>query len=90
MGADVFVFAVQTCTDHDAYDPLDVAQRGFYVVPAAATRGSGYKSVGNEFVRTHATAGPIAYVELAAAIEAAGCASVVPGWLGGALRVPAA
>jgi hypothetical protein len=70
--ADVFVFAIQTCTDPASYDGLDVAQWQFYVVPAAAIRGAGYRSAGVEFVRTHATAGPITYDELAQAIEAAG------------------
>jgi hypothetical protein len=69
--ADVFVFAVQTCTDHDQHDALDVAQWQFYVVPAGAIRGAGYRSAGIEFVRTHASAGPIGFGELAAAIESA-------------------
>ncbi|HVM14406.1 MAG TPA: hypothetical protein VM287_08765 [Egibacteraceae bacterium] len=70
--ADVFVFAVQTCTDHAAYDALDVAQWEFYVVPAAAIRGAGYRSASVGFVREHANAGPIGFGELAAAIEDAG------------------
>lgn len=32
LNAHVYVFAVQTATRHDAYDPLDVAQWEFYVL----------------------------------------------------------
>lgn len=69
--ADVFVFAVQTCTDHELYDALDIDQWEFYVVPAAAIRGVGHRSVGIGFVREHAAAGPIALGQVAGAIETA-------------------
>jgi hypothetical protein len=69
--ADVFVFAVQTCTEHEAYNALDVAQWQFYVVPAGAVRGAGYRSAGIAFVRKHADAGPLDFGEVAPAIEQA-------------------
>ncbi len=33
--ADVYVFAVQTATSHDRYDPLDTSQWAFWVLPKA-------------------------------------------------------
>ena len=76
--ADVFVFAVQTCTEHDTYDALDVAQWEFYVLSAAAIRDAGTRTAGIAFVRSHASAGPIAWAELADAIEAAAESSLQP------------
>jgi hypothetical protein len=68
--ADLFVFAVQTCRDHATYDALDVAQWEFYVVPAAAVRDSGQKSVSVAWVRRQTD--PVPFADLASAIEAAG------------------
>ena len=68
--ADVFVFAVQTCKEHAAYDALDASQWEFYVVPAGPVRDCGYRSVAISWVRRHAE--PVSFGKLAAAIEAAG------------------
>jgi hypothetical protein len=73
--ADVYVFCAQTCDDPDAYDALDLSQWEFYVVPGAAVRRAGARSVGIGFVRANATAGPLALPALAQAVEAAGLAN---------------
>jgi hypothetical protein len=65
--ADVFVFAVQTCKEPEAYDPLDVRQWDFYVVGAGHVRACGYKSVSISWVRQHAE--PVSFQELAQAVE---------------------
>ncbi len=66
--ADVFVFAVQTCQDHESYDPLDVGQWEFYVVDGERVRECGYKTVGIGWVRRYAA--PTSFSRLAAAIDA--------------------
>jgi hypothetical protein len=66
--ADVFVFAVQTCKEPSAYNALDLSQWEFHVVDAAHVRDCGYKTVSISWVRRHAA--PVAYSELADAIEA--------------------
>ncbi|MDP9359217.1 MAG: hypothetical protein M3R02_28820 [Chloroflexota bacterium] len=43
--ADVFVFAVHTCQDPNAYDPLDLTAWAFYVLPATIIRELGQKSL---------------------------------------------
>lgn len=43
--ADVYIFAVQTAIDHHAYDPLDVHQWEFYVLPKALVAKRGTKSI---------------------------------------------
>lgn len=53
-----------------AYDVLDLSQWKFYVVPAAPVRDSGFKSLTIAWVARHAQ--PLAYEELADAIETAG------------------
>lgn len=68
--ADVFVFAVHTCTEPAAYDVLDTGQWEFYVVDAEHVRECGYRSVTIAWVRRHAS--PVAYDQLAATIEATG------------------
>lgn len=57
--ADLFVFAVQTCRDHQAYDVLDVAQWEFYVVPAQAVRDCGWRRIGLGWVRRQASPVPL-------------------------------
>lgn len=66
--ADVFVFAVHTCTDHAVYDVLDVGQWEFYVVSGERVRECSYKTVGIAWVRGHAQA--VSLAEVPAAIEA--------------------
>jgi hypothetical protein len=51
--ADVFVFAVHTCRDPDAYDMLDVGQWEFWIVDADEVRTAGFKTVGIAWVRSH-------------------------------------
>lgn len=43
--ADVYVFCVQTATTHDAYDPLDVDQWRFYVLPRRSVEATGNASI---------------------------------------------
>jgi hypothetical protein len=65
--ADVFVFAVQTCKEPEAYDALDLAQWDFYVASAEAVRAYGARSVGPGFLREHAE-GPIDIDQIAQVI----------------------
>jgi hypothetical protein len=69
--ADVYVFAVQTATNHAEYDPLDVAQWEFYVLPRQAIVTLGQRSIGLATL-TGITGGPLTYKGLADAIRAAG------------------
>jgi hypothetical protein len=69
--ADVIVFAVQTCTDPNLYDPLDIAQWTFYVMPADVIRLNGLTgSIGLRFVEANAERCTSA--EIAKQIEAIG------------------
>jgi hypothetical protein len=52
--ADVFVFAVHTCQNRDAYDPISLDQWDFYVIPGSVIRETGYKSMGLNRVRSFA------------------------------------
>ena len=45
FNADVYVFCVQTATTHEHYDPLDVGQWDFYVVPRGRLVERGYASI---------------------------------------------
>ncbi len=65
--ADIFVFAVQTCTDHAAYDTLDTDQWKFYVVSGDAVRACGYKTLGIGWVRKQTES--VSFERLAATIE---------------------
>ena len=68
--ADVFVFAIQTCTEPRAWDALDIGQWEFYVASAEAIRKHGSRSVELPTLRRFAE-GPIAYSGLERAVEAA-------------------
>lgn len=46
FNADVYVFCVQTAQSHDAYDPLDVSQWAFYVLPQSRVEAIGQRSIG--------------------------------------------
>lgn len=63
------MFAVQTAPDHETYDPLDVGQWEFYVLPAATVREIGQHSLG--LTRLAAIVSPVRFGDLAAAIEEA-------------------
>ncbi|MEH6374829.1 hypothetical protein V7793_10945 [Streptomyces sp. KLMMK] len=70
FNADVYVFAVHTATSHEDYDPLDVGQWQFYVVPGPVIEANGTKSLALNSVR--ALAGDsVPYADLAARIRAA-------------------
>ncbi|WP_133434125.1 hypothetical protein [Aeromicrobium phragmitis] len=43
--SDVYVFAIQTATTHETYDPLDIAQWEFYVVPRDSLAVLGFKTI---------------------------------------------
>lgn len=72
--ADVYVFAVQGATTHDGYDPLEVAQWTFYVLPVAAVAATGKAQLSLAAVLALG-AKPVTYDQLAAAIDTAGGAS---------------
>ena len=72
LRADVFVFAVQTCREPLRYDPLDLAQWEFRVVPAAVLRSHGARSIGYGTVLRFAPTA-VAWEDLRAAVlQAAG------------------
>jgi len=68
--AQVYVFCVQTADDHEHYDPLDVHQWDFYVLPVAVLIQLGCTSLGLAAVRQHAGA-PIPFGALNGAIRTA-------------------
>lgn len=43
--SDVYVFAVQSSTTHQDYNPLDVTRWDFYVLPQATVRAAGWNSL---------------------------------------------
>jgi hypothetical protein len=67
--ADVYVFAVHTCQDHEAFDILDLTQWEFYVASREAVAATGYRSLGLVAVRRIAGE-PVAYGELGARVAA--------------------
>lgn len=68
--ADVYVFAVQTATTHEQYDPLDVSQWEFHVVGASAIWEHGRASLALGTVHT-LSGGPVEFSHLATAIAGA-------------------
>jgi hypothetical protein len=68
--ADVFVFAIQTCKEPEAYDPLDIDQWEFYVAAADAIRDLGYRSIGLPTLRQLGTES-VRYSGLRQAVRAA-------------------
>ena len=68
--ADVYVFCVQTAASHDAYDPLELKQWDFYVLPNSVVAATEQKSLGINRVRTLSN-GAIKLDDLAAAIATA-------------------
>ena len=61
--ADLYVFAVQTAETHESYDPLDVNQWRFAVLPVAAVEAAGYRSLSWTAAETLA-GGDIGFAEL--------------------------
>lgn len=68
--ADVYVFALQACRDRKCYDPLDVGQWEFRVLPARVIREADTRSIGVAFLERHG-AWPVPWSDLAAAIDVA-------------------
>ncbi|MBS1842946.1 MAG: hypothetical protein JST53_00885 [Actinobacteria bacterium] len=69
--ADVFVFAVQSQRDPEAYDPLDLSHWQFWAVTGAVVRERAARSVGIRWVRDNGT-GPHSFDGLREAVRAAG------------------
>jgi hypothetical protein len=68
--ADVYVFALLTARDHGAYDPLDLAQWSFWVVPRRTVEATGQRSLALSRVEALAD-GPVTYSGLAEAVQIA-------------------
>lgn len=67
FNADVYVFCLQAATSHEGYDPLDVAQWEFYVLPRRVLEHLGRSSLRLAAVRALSGAST-PYAELAWAI----------------------
>jgi hypothetical protein len=75
LKADVWVFALHTCTDPEAYDPLDAGQWRFWVVPAnapgiqerAQSGRGGQVPLG--WVESNASTGPVSLAELGEVVD---------------------
>jgi hypothetical protein len=72
--ADVLVFAIQAAPSAEAYDPLDLSQWDFYVLPSSIIRERLGNSVGIATLR-QLGGGPVKLEALRAAIIAAAAAS---------------
>ena len=60
--ADIYIFAVQTSDSHNSFNPLDLAQWEFYVVPKADMIKRSVKSISLETVKKIAM--PVIYSKL--------------------------
>lgn len=67
---DAWVFALQTCRDPEAYDPLDAGQWEFRVVPHRQLLASGQTSASLSFF-DRIGAGPVRFGELAEVVRGA-------------------
>jgi hypothetical protein len=67
---DAWIFALQTCRDPEAYDPLDAGQWDFRVVPHRQLLRSGQTSAGLSFF-DRIGADPVGFGELAEAVQGA-------------------
>ena len=65
--ADVYVFAIHTAVEHDAYDLLDVEQWEFHVLPVGVVAALGVKSLGLATLR-RLSAGAVKWSGLAQAV----------------------
>jgi hypothetical protein len=68
--ADVYVFAVHTCTDPSVYDPLDLTAWEFWVLQATVIRRLNQKTLTHSRLKALAS-GPVAWSGLADSIRAA-------------------
>jgi hypothetical protein len=75
--ADVYVFALQSATSHEAYDALDLDQWQFWVAPASAIAQTGQNQMGLSKVRT-VCGEPVKHAEVAQAVMAAAHGAVRP------------
>jgi hypothetical protein len=71
---DVWIFALQTCQDPRAYDPLSVDQWEFRVMSHRQLLATGQQSAGLSFFDRHGIS-PAAYLEVASAVEVARAAN---------------
>jgi len=69
---DVWVFALQTCRDSDAYDPLDVSQWRWWAATNVTIESFGQKTVGISTIEKLAGQ-PVQWASLAGAVAAAAC-----------------
>ena len=68
--ADVYVFALVTAQDHASYDPLDLTQWSFWVLPRQVVEATGQKSLA--LSRVKSLAGPsVSHNGLAEAVRVA-------------------
>ncbi|GAA2626384.1 hypothetical protein [Streptomyces axinellae] len=67
--ADVYVFSVQTARSHEEYDPLDLAQWEFHIVPGSVLVALNQKSMALSTVRKH-SGGAVGFHGLGDAIRA--------------------
>lgn len=73
--ADVYVFAVHTCQNPAAYDPLELTAWEFYVLPGPRVRELGQNSLGLSKLRALAPV-PVAWAGLCEAVRRAANAGV--------------
>jgi hypothetical protein len=66
----VWIFALQTCQDPHAYNPLSVDQWEFRVMPHRQLLATGQQSAGLAFFNRHAIC-PVRYSDVAGAVRAA-------------------
>jgi hypothetical protein len=70
FNAMVYVFCVQTATEHEFYDQLDATQWEFYVVSRSDLAATGHKSLGIARVK-ELSKGPTEWEDLKSAVTAA-------------------
>ncbi|MEU7112934.1 hypothetical protein [Streptomyces sp. NPDC046182] len=68
--ADVYVFALHTAPDHAGYDPLDISQWSFYVLPGPEVEALAQDSLGLATLSRLAEP-PVSYEGLAARVRSA-------------------
>ena len=61
--ADVFVFALQRCTNPTLYDPLDIDQWEFWAIPEGVIRDAELRSVGLGFLKRTGVS-PVSWADL--------------------------